>query len=140
MQIIKGQTIENRKLLSETIGVLRFPLMVGVVLAHIGIVGKSNNVFVNIFTNYFLESFIRIPVPLYFFISGFLFFYGIENFRLVDYKNKLMNRVKRLFIPYVCSVVALSLMWKWMLDGNFGIINDYLMKLGLEKIYNGEKR
>ena len=34
----------------------------------------------------------------------------------------------------MCSVVALSLMWKWMLDGNFGIINDYLMKLGLEKV------
>lgn len=39
-----------------------------------------------------------------------------------------------LFIPYVCSVVALSLMWKWMLDGNFGIINDLLMKMGLEKV------
>lgn len=39
-----------------------------------------------------------------------------------------------LFIPYVCSVVALSLMWKWMLDGNFGIINDLLTRMGLEKV------
>lgn len=39
-----------------------------------------------------------------------------------------------LFIPYVCSVVALSIMWKWMLDGNFGIFNDVLLKLGLDKI------
>lgn len=39
-----------------------------------------------------------------------------------------------LFIPYVCSIVALSLMWKWMLDGNFGIINDFLMNLGFEPV------
>lgn len=116
MQIIKGQTIENRKLLSETIGVLRFPLMVGVVLAHIGIVGKSNNVFVNIFINYFLESFIRIPVPLYFFISGFLFFYGIESFGVREYREKLKNRVKRLLLPY--------LLW-----GVFSIVVKYISYL-----------
>ena len=79
MNFFKNQTIDDRRVLSETIGILRFPLMLGVVLAHVGIVGNSNNVFINIFGNYFLESFIRIPVPLYFFISGFLFFYGVDN-------------------------------------------------------------
>lgn len=38
-----------------------------------------------------------------------------------------------LFIPYVCSVVALSLMWKWMLDGNFGILNNFLYGENIDK-------
>ena len=108
--------MNNRKLLSETIGVLRFPLMVGVVLAHIGFVDKSNNMFVNIFENYFLESFIRIPVPLYFFISGILFFYGTESFGFREYRDKLKNRVKRLLLPY--------LLW-----GVFSIVVKYISYL-----------
>jgi multiple sugar transport system permease protein len=28
-----------------------------------------------------------------------------------------------LFIPFVCSVVAVTLMWRWLLDYNYGIVN-----------------
>ena len=58
---------------------------------------------------------------------------GLAYFLSKPIKFRTLFRVI-LFIPYVCSVVALSLMWKWMLDGNFGIINDLLMKMGLEKV------
>ncbi len=34
------------------------------------------------------------------------------------------------FIPYVCSVVAVTLMWKYMFNTNFGIINQMLGKTG----------
>ena len=30
------------------------------------------------------------------------------------------------FIPYVCSSVAVAIMWKWLFDPNFGIINSVL--------------
>lgn len=30
------------------------------------------------------------------------------------------------FIPYVCSIVAVSIMWKWMFNSEFGIINNIL--------------
>lgn len=30
------------------------------------------------------------------------------------------------FIPYVCSVVAVTLMWKYMFNTNYGIINQML--------------
>lgn len=30
------------------------------------------------------------------------------------------------FLPYVCSVVAVSIMWRWVFDGQFGIINNLL--------------
>lgn len=35
------------------------------------------------------------------------------------------------FIPYVCSVVAVSIMWKWVLDGEFGILNTLLSYVGI---------
>lgn len=31
-----------------------------------------------------------------------------------------------LFIPYVCSVTATTFMWNWILDGNYGIVNQIL--------------
>jgi fucose 4-O-acetylase-like acetyltransferase len=42
-----------------------------------------------------------IAVPLFFFISGFLFFLNIENFNLQSYGNKLQTRGKTLLIPYL---------------------------------------
>jgi multiple sugar transport system permease protein len=34
------------------------------------------------------------------------------------------------FIPYVCSVVAVTLMWKYMFNTNFGVINQMLGRTG----------
>lgn len=34
------------------------------------------------------------------------------------------------FLPYVCSVVAVTTMWKWMFNTDFGIINDVIKALG----------
>lgn len=39
-----------------------------------------------------------------------------------------------LFIPYVCSVVATSMMWKWMLDYNYGIFNDFMTAIGIGRV------
>ncbi len=38
-----------------------------------------------------------------------------------------------LFIPYVCSVVAVSTMWKWLFDYNYGVLNDVMELLGLAR-------
>lgn len=38
------------------------------------------------------------------------------------------------FIPFVCSVVAISTMWKWLLEENFGIINQFLNSIGIQSI------
>lgn len=34
------------------------------------------------------------------------------------------------FIPYICSTIAVGLMWKWMFNGEHGIINTILTGLG----------
>ena len=39
-----------------------------------------------------------------------------------------------LFIPYVCSMVAISIMWKWVFDYNYGILNDILISLNMDPI------
>ncbi len=38
------------------------------------------------------------------------------------------------FIPYVCSIVALTLMWRTMLDKNYGVINEFLGLFGIDNI------
>lgn len=38
------------------------------------------------------------------------------------------------FIPYVCSVVAITLMWQWIFNYNYGIINHLVSLGGGEKI------
>lgn len=39
-----------------------------------------------------------------------------------------------LFVPYVCSVVAISTMWKWLFDYNYGIVNDIMSMLHLPRV------
>lgn len=38
------------------------------------------------------------------------------------------------FLPYVCSVVALTSMWRLVLDTNYGILNELLSSFGMEKM------
>lgn len=33
------------------------------------------------------------------------------------------------FIPYICSTVAISVMWRWIFDQNVGILNDIYIRL-----------
>ena len=39
-----------------------------------------------------------------------------------------------LFIPYVCSVVAISYVWNLLLDKNYGVFNDILVRFGASTI------
>ena len=39
-----------------------------------------------------------------------------------------------LFIPYVCSTVAIAIMWKWVFDYNYGILNDIFSYLNLDPV------
>lgn len=33
------------------------------------------------------------------------------------------------FVPYICSSVAVSVMWRWIFDQNIGILNDIIMRI-----------
>ena len=36
-----------------------------------------------------------------------------------------------LFLPSVCSAVALAMLWKWLYNSDYGLINTYLQQLGV---------
>lgn len=38
------------------------------------------------------------------------------------------------FIPYVCSIVSVSLMWKWILEPDAGVLNAFLSLFGVGRI------
>lgn len=82
---------------------LRFPLIVGVVLDHASVVmpasvrgeGTASLLFS------MLQTVVKISVPVFFIISGYLFFRGVESFGKTLYEKKLRSRVHTLLIPYV---------------------------------------
>ena len=101
----------NEEILSQTIAFLRFPLIVGVVLIHsvldeiaikgVSIIPPDGHWFYDNISYLFSGIFAHIAVPLFFFISGFLFFYKTEAFTKEVYAKKLKKRVHTLLIPYI---------------------------------------
>ncbi len=123
--LFKEYNLDNKNYLSETIGVLRFPLMVCVVLIHTTIPNQAEHVFVNVFDSYVIESFVRIAVPLFFFMSGFLFFNGVKKFGVSEYRDKLKKRVKRLLVPYLLwGGIAIFVRYVFFLLGEDCILFD----------------
>ena len=96
-------------IISKTIDFLRFPMIVGVVFIH------SNMQVVNIqgtlirfdkwpavafIMNFFSSVLADVCVPLFFFFSGFLFFY-YSDFSKYTYINKIKKRIRTLLVPYL---------------------------------------
>ena len=105
---------------SQTLDLLRFPLAVVVLMIHtfssegLELRGQEltftdHPVFMEV--NRWIDGFLRgQSVPIYYFISGFVFFLGVEMTR-ETYLRKFKNRVKSLVIPYfVWNVLAIVLM------------------------------
>lgn len=105
------QLIDKTRILETTISFLRFPLIIGVILIHanlseviIGGIKCFNKTDYPIYTyvSYVLSQIIaRTAVPLFFLISGFLFFYKIEIFNFDIFLQKIKKRIRTLFIPYI---------------------------------------
>jgi len=99
----------NEELLSKTIAYLRFPLIVGVVFIHnkmekVDIQGQIVSFdswsWLTDIMYYFSSVLPTISVPLFFFISGYLFFYQ-TGFSKEIYENKIRRRCHTLLIPYL---------------------------------------
>lgn len=99
----------NDELLSKTISYLRFPLIVGVVFIHNkmaeiniqgDIVSYDDWPWLTYTMDFFSSVLPTIAVPLFFFISGFLFFYKVDFDKNV-YIKKLKSRYHTLVIPYL---------------------------------------
>ena len=109
--------MKEDKLISETISLLRFPLTVFVVFIHynIGVRGFSlHGVTYGLdapewfrwVTALFSDVLPRTAVPLFYIISGYLFFRG-GSFDTDLYRRKLRTRASTLLVPYLLwNVIA----------------------------------
>lgn len=125
---------------SDVINLMRFPLMVAIVFIHNDLmnfrygtnyVNESLTVFPTIF-NIISGGICRIAVPLYFVISGYLFFYRPNEKNKINYKNKLHRRIQTLVIPYVLwntlyigFFAFAQLIFPSLLSGNNKLIANY---------------
>ena len=87
----------------------------------------------------FIVSLMRICVPSFFIISGYLFFYRVNKFTLNIYKEKLYRRVKTLVIPYVlwdifCACLFLFKVYFLHLN-DLGIVENNIIQWG--KFFQG---
>ncbi|MDE5797332.1 MAG: acyltransferase [Muribaculaceae bacterium] len=97
-------------LTSKTIELLRFPLITGVVFVHnytfVCDVSGGKLIADTFPITYYVSTLFseilgRVSVPLFFFISGYLFFYKVDKFNISIYWLKLRRRFRTLLIPYL---------------------------------------
>ena len=100
---------------SSRLNLLRFPLIVGVVFIHnyettvdfqgsaAGIVQSS--VMLDFVRNLISQGIARTAVPLFFLMSGYLFFYGFDMTK-AGYVAKLKSRSKTLLFPFIFWNIA----------------------------------
>lgn len=67
-----------------------------------------------------------IPIPVYLALS--------LGFAWCCYKKIFMEKVFRVlyYLPFISSVVALVLIWKWLFNSQYGLVNNFLLLLGIE--------
>lgn len=94
----------HTKMDSSIIKFLRFPLIVGIVAIHAYNQDIALNPQLSTFNHiqYFFSQMLgRVSVPLFFFFSGYLFFYKKEVFDKKIYLEQIQKRFWSLFIPYI---------------------------------------
>lgn len=117
--------MSNDQLLSKTISYLRFPLTVGVVFIHFSlhnglevhgqVHGMGNPDWFFFIVNLVSQVLARVCVPLFFIISGYLFFYNTDFDNRV-YARKLKSRSRSLLVPYVVwNFIAILWMMKCLI-------------------------
>lgn len=152
-----NSTANNELLRRQTLDLLRFPLALMVLSAHVwlpyipGQPASADNLPVFTIFNNLIDGFLRNQsVPIYFFISGYVFFYGV-NMSRATYVRKLKNRIKTLFIPYIVwnalfvlvTVAVYSLpaiipsLRDYMISGN-SHLNDFSLHNTLSYFINSE--
>lgn len=119
---------------------LRFPLIVGVVLIHsfgkpfdyeaLDICNLSGIDYYNLFRVSISKVLTHVCVPIFYFISGYLFFKGLESWDYGRYKEKIKRRVKTLLIPFliwntICILLSLQSYFRhYGIDGVLGFLRD----------------
>ena len=92
--------IERNSSESFALDLLRFPLAALVVLLHTGTADNADALTYGL-AHYINAPIVQIAVPAFFFMSGYLFFVGKEEFGWASYKKKIGKKVRTLLVPYI---------------------------------------
>ena len=102
------------KIESETIDWLR-PVMAFMVIClhtqlfYVDELWSINGGLFDVFIIYLCKVICPIAVPSFFFISGYLFFKGLEDWNHQVWKRKMTKRIKTLLVPFILWKVLLML-------------------------------
>ena len=134
--------MNNRKGISqyEVIRQLRFPMIVLVTFAHsYGGVEEGFSLLTSDWNTYgFLklllsQTLVKVAMPVFFIMSGFLFFANVDVWNIKVYKTKIMRRFKTLLIPYLIWNLLMAIKLKtfswsmfWVYWAPAGIQIDWL--------------
>lgn len=109
-----------QELQSKTIDFLRFPLIIGVIFIHnynpivevqgVQLGNDGYMPFYHVSSELFSHIIASVSVPLFFLISGFLFFLNVD-FSKEIYLHKLRSRIKSLLIPYLFWNISFLLLY-----------------------------
>lgn len=143
--------MHNNKQQLDVIDILRFPLMVAVVFIHTDLLnfGFGNNLIpetIHIFPyifNLISGGICRVAVPLFFFVSGYLFFFGFKPGQYINYKQKFKRRFHSLLVPYILwntlylGIFAIGqMLFPTLMSGNNKLIADYSILNYLQVYWN----
>lgn len=99
------------KFLSQKLRVLSFMAIVLIVYLHTNFSMVTGS-FIAIVSGYITQQLTRVSVPLFYIISGFLFFRNCEQFNLDFYSRKMVSRIRTLLIPFLLwSLWGLLFVW-----------------------------
>jgi multiple sugar transport system permease protein len=118
------------------------PILLGLLVSFTnwGLVGSFNWVGLQNYTKWLKDEYLRtVLFNTLLYTAMSLPSITILSLALAIYVNKRMvgSTISRIvfFAPYVVSVTVTALLWKWILETDFGVLNYYLMKIGLPAIH-----
>lgn len=96
-----------------------------------GFIGFENYKNILFHDDQFWPSFWRTIIWVVFGV-GFQFVFGFMLALLLNKKFRGRGVARSIsLIPWVTPGVLIGLMWRWIFDGNYGVLNDILLKLGI---------
>lgn len=132
----------NKEYISKLISFMRFPMIVGIVMIHaklanitfkgVNVLDQGNyDVFRDVST--FISHIVcNLFVPLYFIISGYLYFANVKEYSKETYAYKTKRRFRSLVVPYIIwnlysiiLFVLLGFIASGFLSGSHKPITDY---------------
>jgi len=97
-------------------------------------VGLGN--FIEVITGYYFKNSIQITAVYTFFAVAGVILFGLGVAQLLNSKVKLAGPLKIvILLPWALPAVVSGLLWKWVLNADFGILNGLLMALGFIDSY-----